>query len=76
MFVACKPKAPVKAAHCKVILDTDFAAQPLTEVFGDFLFAYQQSGEFIYLRKIYSHVVFLFAVKCLCASLLNALYVQ
>eukprot|EP01032_Pedospumella_encystans_P011289 gene11289-13134_t len=44
MFVACKPKAPVKAAHCKVILDTEFAAQPLTEVFGDFLFAYQQSG--------------------------------
>jgi len=35
----------VKAAHCKVILDTEFAAQPLTEVFGDFLYAYQQSGE-------------------------------
>ena len=48
MFVACKPKAPVKAAHCKVILDTEFAAQPLTEVFGDFLFAYQQSGELMH----------------------------
>ena len=47
MFLACKPKAPVKAALCKVVLDTgeDQAAQPLTEVFGDFLYAYQMSGE-------------------------------
>lgn len=57
MFVACKPKAPVKAAHCKVILDTEFAAQPLTEVFGDFLFAYQQSGELKYLGSMHSHVL-------------------
>jgi hypothetical protein len=44
LFLSCKPKAPVKAALCKVILDTEFPAQPLPELFGDFLYAYQQSG--------------------------------
>jgi hypothetical protein len=34
----------VKAALCKIVLDTDGAAQPLTELFGDFLYAYQTAG--------------------------------
>ena len=45
MHIAFKPKAPIKSASCKVILDTEkHSAQPLTELFGDFLYAYQQSG--------------------------------
>ena len=45
MHISFKPKAPIKSASCKVILDTDkHSAQPLTELFGDFLYAYQQSG--------------------------------
>lgn len=44
LYLSCKPKAPVKAAQCKIVLDTDGAAQPLTELFGDFLYAYQTSG--------------------------------
>lgn len=47
MFVACKPKPPVKSALCKIVLDTEFAAQPLTDLFGDFLYAYQTSGELL-----------------------------
>ena len=37
----------MKAAQCKVVLDTDMAAQPLTELFGDFLYAYQTAGELV-----------------------------
>ena len=45
MHISFKPKAPIKSASCKVILDTDkHSAQPLIELFGDFLYAYQQSG--------------------------------
>ena len=45
LFLACRPKAPVKSAACKVVLDTgDHPAHALTELFGDFLYAYQQSG--------------------------------
>jgi hypothetical protein len=47
LFLACKPKAPVKAALCKVVLDTEqHPAQPLTELFGDFLYAYQTAGKY------------------------------
>jgi hypothetical protein len=38
----------VKAAQCKVVLDTEqHPAQPLTELFGDFLYAYQTAGAYI-----------------------------
>lgn len=56
MFVACKPKPPVKSALCKIVLDTEYPAQPLTELFGDFLYAYQTSGECVYLRLLYIYV--------------------
>lgn len=45
LCLACRPKPPVKSASCKVILDTgEMSAFPLTELFGDYLYAYQQSG--------------------------------
>ena len=53
LFLSCKPKAPVKAAQYKIVLDTDQAAQPLTELFGDFLYAYQTAG---------MHIVFILLV--------------
>ena len=43
IYLLCKPRAPVKSSLYKVILDTDtYNAVPLTELFGDFLYAYQQ----------------------------------
>lgn len=55
----------MKAAHCKVVLDTEYAAQPLTEVFGDFLYAYQQSGKWGMVR-----------IVCACGVRYKVLYVS
>eukprot|EP01034_Spumella_vulgaris_P030819 gene30819-38095_t len=45
LFLACRPKAPIKSALCKVILDTDdHPAVALTELFADVLYAAQQGG--------------------------------
>jgi hypothetical protein len=30
------------------VLDTDGPAQPLTELFGDFLYAYQTAGAYVF----------------------------
>jgi hypothetical protein len=43
LFLACKPKPPMKNADCKIVLDTELPAQSLTELFDDFLYAYQES---------------------------------
>eukprot|EP01038_Epipyxis_sp_PR26KG_P016237 gene16237-22098_t len=44
LHLACKPKAPLKSSTYKIILDTEYAAIPLTTLFDDFLYAYQTSG--------------------------------
>ena len=44
IFLACRPKAPMKSALCKVVIDTEVAAVSLTDLFDDFLFASQESG--------------------------------
>ena len=57
LFLACRPKPPVKSAQCKIVLDTDtHPAQPLTELFGDLLYAYQSAGKhsFFYFIVWYS----------------------
>jgi Bardet-Biedl syndrome 9 protein len=44
LCMALRPKAPSKNAAYKVIVDTEYPAIPLTELFGDVLYAYQQAG--------------------------------
>jgi Bardet-Biedl syndrome 9 protein len=44
LFVLVRPKPPSKNALYKVTLDTDFAAIPLTDLFADILYAYQEAG--------------------------------
>lgn len=45
LSLSCRPKVPQKSAACKIVLDTQqYPAQPLTELFGDFLYCYQESG--------------------------------
>lgn len=44
LTVACRLRAPTKAAQFKVVLDTDVEAQSLVDVFDDFLYASQESG--------------------------------
>jgi len=44
LCVACRLRAPTKAAQFKVVLDTDMGAQSLVDVFDDFLYAAQESG--------------------------------
>lgn len=43
-FLAVRPKAPTKAAPVKLILDTEYPAVPLTELFADVLYAFQETG--------------------------------
>lgn len=44
LYLCCRPKAPSKSAACKIVLDTEFPAVPLTELFSDVLYAYQEAG--------------------------------
>jgi Bardet-Biedl syndrome 9 protein len=44
LFLACRPKPASKTAMYKFTLDTDAPALPLTDIFDDFLFAYQDAG--------------------------------
>lgn len=44
LFVSVRPKPPTKSAPVKLILDTEYPAIPLTELFSDVLFAYQETG--------------------------------
>lgn len=43
-FLACRPRPPSKNALYKLTLDTDFNAIPLTDLFADVLYAYQEAG--------------------------------
>jgi Bardet-Biedl syndrome 9 protein len=44
LFLVCRPKPPSKNALFKLTLDTEHPAIPLTELFSDLLFAYQEAG--------------------------------
>jgi Bardet-Biedl syndrome 9 protein len=44
LHLACRPKAAQKSALYKFTLDTEAAAQPLTDLFDDMLYAYQELG--------------------------------
>lgn len=44
LHLACRPKAAVKTGLHKITLDTAVAAIPLTDLFNDFLYAYQDAG--------------------------------
>lgn len=40
LWLSLRPRTPSKTAYCKVVLDTEHPAAPLTEVFADVLAAY------------------------------------
>lgn len=45
IFLAARPKPPVtQGVSAKLTLDTEYPAQPLTDLFDDFLYAAQESG--------------------------------
>lgn len=44
LALAVKPRAPTKSAPCKIVLDTEFPAAPLTELFTDVMQAYGDAG--------------------------------
>lgn len=44
LHLACRPRAALKTGIHKITLDTDAAAQPLTDIFDDYLYAYQDVG--------------------------------
>lgn len=44
LYLLCRPRAALKTATHKFTLDTEASAQPLTDIFDDFLYAYQDVG--------------------------------
>lgn len=44
LHLACRPRPAQKTALHKITLDTDADVQPLTDLFDDYLFAYQDAG--------------------------------
>lgn len=44
LALACKPRPALKTGLFKFTLDTELPAQPLTDIFDDFLYSYQEAG--------------------------------